>query len=176
MHTYIHTYIPIHPRLSTWSLATGYYIFSSIKSRATENEDMIGQMAVNSDSSVVSRKIWMHLDLVSIPQSGGGMSKPQSGREMSKRLGGIVSCKDKTSSWYVNGSPDCGKLEHACFRGKIAVFLQLSARTDATQPYPELKISSICGVLMACAWFLLRPVPLRSSEPFDEHVFEQTEL
>ena len=24
---------------------------------------------------------------------------------MSKRLGGIIGCKDKTSSWHLNGSP-----------------------------------------------------------------------
>ena len=42
-------------------------------------------------------KIWTHLDLLSIPQSGG---------KMSKRLGGIIGCKDKTSSWYLNGLPD----------------------------------------------------------------------
>ena len=26
--------------------------------------------------------------------------------KMSKRLGGIVGCEDKTSSWHVNGFPD----------------------------------------------------------------------
>ena len=36
------------------------------------------------------------LDLLSIPQSGG---------EMSKRLGGIIGCKYKTSSWHLTGSP-----------------------------------------------------------------------
>ena len=25
---------------------------------------------------------------------------------MSKRLGGIIGCKDKTSSWYLKGFPD----------------------------------------------------------------------
>ena len=25
---------------------------------------------------------------------------------MSKRLGGIIGCKDKTSSWHLNGFPD----------------------------------------------------------------------
>ena len=39
----------------------------------------------------------MHLDLLSIPQLGGGMSK---------RLGGIKGCKYKTSSWHLNGFPD----------------------------------------------------------------------
>ena len=38
-----------------------------------------------------------HLDLLSIPQSGG---------KMPKRLGGIIGCKDKTSSWHLNGFPD----------------------------------------------------------------------
>ena len=28
------------------------------------------------------------------------------GGEMSKRLGGIIGCNDKTSSWHLNGSPD----------------------------------------------------------------------
>ena len=28
------------------------------------------------------------------------------GGEMSKRLGGIIGCKYKTSSWYLNGFPD----------------------------------------------------------------------
>ena len=39
----------------------------------------------------------MHLDLLSIPQSGG---------KISKRLGGINGCKYKTSSWHLNGFPD----------------------------------------------------------------------
>ena len=36
------------------------------------------------------------IDLLSIPQSGG---------KMSKRLGGIIGCKYKTSSWHLNGFP-----------------------------------------------------------------------
>ena len=42
------------------------------------------------------RKIRTRLDLLSIPQSGG---------KMSKRLGGIIACKNKTSSWHLNGFP-----------------------------------------------------------------------
>ena len=38
-----------------------------------------------------------HLDLLSIPQSRG---------EMSKRLDVIIGYKDKTSSWHLNGFPD----------------------------------------------------------------------
>ena len=38
-----------------------------------------------------------HLDLLSILQSGG---------KMSKRLSGIIGCKDKTSSWHSNGFLD----------------------------------------------------------------------
>ena len=37
------------------------------------------------------------LDLLSIPQSG---------RKMSERLGGVIGCKDKTSSWHLIGFPD----------------------------------------------------------------------
>ena len=37
------------------------------------------------------------LDLLNIPQSGG---------KMSKRLGGIIGCKYKASSWHLNGFPD----------------------------------------------------------------------
>ena len=33
------------------------------------------------------------------------VSIPQSGRKISKRLGGIIGCKDKTSSWHLNGFP-----------------------------------------------------------------------
>ena len=43
------------------------------------------------------KKICMHLDLLSIPQSGG---------KMSKRLGEITGCKYQTSSWHLNGFPD----------------------------------------------------------------------
>ena len=28
---------------------------------------------------------------------------------MSKRLGGIIVCKEKTSSWHLNGFPDGGR-------------------------------------------------------------------
>ena len=45
----------------------------------------------------VSRKILTLVDLLSIPQSGG---------KMSKRLGDIIGCKYKTSSWHLNGFPD----------------------------------------------------------------------
>ena len=31
---------------------------------------------------------------------------PARGEEMSKRLGGIIGFKDKTSLWYLNGFPD----------------------------------------------------------------------
>ena len=34
------------------------------------------------------------------------MSIPQSWREMSKRLGGIMGCKEETSIWYLNRFPD----------------------------------------------------------------------
>ena len=37
------------------------------------------------------------IDLLTIPLSGG---------KMSKRLGGIIGCKYKTSSWHLNGFPD----------------------------------------------------------------------
>ena len=40
----------------------------------------------------------MHLDLLSIRQSGG---------KMSKRLGGTIGCKYKTSSWHLNYDYDC---------------------------------------------------------------------
>ena len=43
------------------------------------------------------RKIRTHLDLLSIPQLGGGDVKT---------LGGIEGCKYKTSSWHLNGFPD----------------------------------------------------------------------
>ena len=33
---------------------------------------------------------------------------PVRGGEMSKRLGGIIGCKDKTSSWHLIGFPDGG--------------------------------------------------------------------
>ena len=39
----------------------------------------------------------IELDLLGIPQSG---------KKMSKRLGGIIGCKNKTSSWHLNGFPD----------------------------------------------------------------------
>ena len=29
---------------------------------------------------------------------------------MSKRLGGIIGCKDKTSSWHLDRFPDCSKI------------------------------------------------------------------
>ena len=35
---------------------------------------------------------------------------PVRGKKMSKRLGGIKDCKDKTSSWHLNGFPDGSKL------------------------------------------------------------------
>ena len=38
-----------------------------------------------------------NLDFLSIPQSGG---------KMSKRLGGIIGCKDKIASWPLNRFPD----------------------------------------------------------------------
>ena len=31
---------------------------------------------------------------------------PVKGKKMSKRLGGIIVCKYKTSSWHLNGFPD----------------------------------------------------------------------
>ena len=31
---------------------------------------------------------------------------PQSGGKMSKRLGGIIGCKDRTSSWHLNEFPN----------------------------------------------------------------------
>ena len=41
-------------------------------------------------------------DLLSIPQSGG---------KMSKRLGGIVGCKYETSSWHLDEFPDGSNIE-----------------------------------------------------------------
>ena len=31
---------------------------------------------------------------------------PSQGEKMSKRVGGIIGCKYKTSSWHLNGFPD----------------------------------------------------------------------
>ena len=42
------------------------------------------------------------LDLLSIPQSGG---------KMSKHLGGIIGCRYKTSSWHLNGFPDGSNID-----------------------------------------------------------------
>ena len=48
---------------------------------------------------VFLRKIWTRLDLLSIPQSGG---------KMSKRLGGsIIGCQAQASSWHLNGFHFC---------------------------------------------------------------------
>ena len=41
----------------------------------------------------------LKLPLLNIPQSG------RKSRKMSKRLGGIIGCKYKTSSWHLNGFP-----------------------------------------------------------------------
>ena len=35
---------------------------------------------------------------------------PVRGEKMSKRLGGIIGCKYKTSSWHLNGFPDGGNI------------------------------------------------------------------
>ena len=45
----------------------------------------------------VLKKIWTHLDLPSIPHRG---------ENVKSLLGGIIGCKDKTSSWHLNGFPD----------------------------------------------------------------------
>ena len=65
------------------------------------------------------KKIRTRLDLVSIPQSGGKDVKmfrwdhsnciSQEGK-MSKRLGGVIGCKYKTSSWHLNGFPYCSNI------------------------------------------------------------------
>ena len=52
------------------------------------------------------------------------LSIPQSGQKMSKRLGGIIGCKNKTSSWHVNGFPVVVTLSQQCNVGeKPAVIL-----------------------------------------------------
>ena len=55
--------------------------------------------------SMFKRKIRTHLDILSIPQLGG---------KMSKRLGWIKGCKYKTPSWYLNGFPDGNNLGCCC--------------------------------------------------------------
>ena len=62
----------------------------------------------------VQMKIRTHLDLLSIPQSG---------EKMSKRLGGVMGCKDKTSSWHLIGFPRT-RAYYACW----GVCVQLVAR------------------------------------------------
>ena len=47
-------------------------------------------------SRCLKEKSLTRLDLLNIPQS----------RKMLKRLNGIIGCKDKTSSWHLNGFPD----------------------------------------------------------------------
>ena len=58
----------------------------------------------------VKRKIRTHLGLLSIPQSGGKMSK--------RLISGIIGCKDKTSSWHLNGFPDGRTLCQQCNVGQ----------------------------------------------------------
>ena len=56
------------------------------------------------------RKIRTRLDLVSIAQSGG---------EMSKRLGRFIGCKYETSSWHLNGFPHRSNIgSTVCCRGE----------------------------------------------------------
>ena len=53
-------------------------------------------------SDTLLYKMYCILDLLSIPQSGG---------KMSKRLSGTIGCKGKTSSWYLNGFPDGSNID-----------------------------------------------------------------
>ena len=67
--------------------------------------DLKSQSALNSDD-----------ELVDCLKKNLYASRPSEhpsvrGKEMSKRLGGIISCKNITSSWHLNGFPDGSNIE-----------------------------------------------------------------
>ena len=49
------------------------------------------------------------------------MSIPQSGGKISKRLGGIIGCKYKTSSWHLKGFPDGSNIGSTVYTAQCCV-------------------------------------------------------
>ena len=82
----------------------------------------------------IERKIRTRLDLLSIPQSGG---------KMSKRLAGIIGCKyNNTSSWHLNGFPDGSNIGSTVCTYVCCCFLHINRsglnRTLVANPVRDL--------------------------------------
>ena len=93
------------------------------------------------------------LDLLSLPQSGG---------KMSKLLGRIIGCKDKTSSWPLNGFPDDGSnissttvgrspSLYCTLQRKISTHLDLLSIQRIGCP-PEKTINNLYGGSQSRSW------------------------
>ena len=74
---------------------------------------------------VVKENSERNLDFLSIPQSGG---------KMSKRLGGIIGCKDKIASWHLNGFPDDNTVT---LIGSTVVVVFFTLLTDRASTIPS---------------------------------------
>ena len=68
----------------------------------------LAQGNTNFPCSAGHKKDWQPypVDPYSLNASRPSEESTQTGEKMSKRLGGIIGCKDKTSSWCLNGFPD----------------------------------------------------------------------
>ena len=53
---------------------------------------------------------------------------------MSKRLGGIIGCKYKTSSWHLNGFPDASYIGSTNIREKPTVIMYTYINSQAGTP------------------------------------------
>ena len=58
---------------------------------------------------------------------------------MSKRLGGIIGCKDKTSSWHLNGSPMVATLGQQYNVGEKSTVILLYTYIDRHAVTPDKK-------------------------------------
>ena len=72
---------------------------------------------------------------------------PPVGENMSKRLGGIIGCKDKTSSWHLNGFPygsNIGLSCHLFWTSHVWTHQPRSHRWNVTQDFSTFLLRCVC--------------------------------
>ena len=83
-------------------VSVGVHILLAVEQSSLESQSRGCAKITILTGSMVFKEIRTHLDLMSIPQSGG---------KRQNCLGGIIGCKYKISSWYLNGFPDSSNIE-----------------------------------------------------------------
>ena len=81
------------------------------------------------------------------------MSIPQSGGKISKRLGGIIGCKYKTSSWHLKGFPDGSNIGSTVYTAQYNKLLLYFIYDSSVQQYNTVQLITLIFLCFPYYWW-----------------------